>query len=73
MKKSRLGHLAMIAEMLSSGTNSNFKGGGLYEPEKKSVKPLPPKGKLFVIQGIEIYALNKKNAVRKYDNLKNKV
>ena len=40
-----------------------------YEP--KPILPPKPKGKLFVIDGVEIYALNEKNAIRKFNNLVN--
>lgn len=63
--KKLLGVMA-IANMLFENPNSRRS----YEP--KPIEPLPPKSKLFIIHGEEIYALNQKNAIRKYNNLINK-
>jgi hypothetical protein len=70
--RNKLGVIAMLGAMMSAGTESNFKRGGLYEPEQQPIKPPPPKGTRFVIMGVEIYALNERNARRKYNNLMNK-
>ena len=45
----------------------------VLEERIEKVKKEPKRyGTRFVIEGIEIYALNHKNAVRKYNNLKSK-
>lgn len=41
-----------------------------YEPSP--LKDIKPKGKLFIIDGVEIYALNEKNARRKFNKFSNK-
>ena len=42
-----------------------------YIPSEKKVEKVIPKNhKLFSIEGVEIYALNYKNALRKYNKLK---
>lgn len=69
--RKKLRTVGIIAVMLAAGIESTFKSGGLYEPEPEPIKPLP-KGRMFIIEGIEIYALNERNARRKYHNLMNK-
>lgn len=67
--KSRLSDIIMMTNMLLLDTPQNSKRS--YKPQP--IKPLPPKGKSFIINGVEIYALNKKNTKRKYNNLINKL
>jgi hypothetical protein len=64
--KSKMSHLTMLAAMLSLQTD-NINSKRSYKPQP--IKPLPLKGTLFIIHGVEIYALNQKNAIRKYNNL----
>lgn len=76
MKKSSvLGLVTMFAAMSSMG------GGGLDKPtaeeilsrKRKKTKLIVPNGlKEFNIDGVVIYALNEKNAIKKFNNLKNK-
>lgn len=77
MKKSSvLGLATMFAAMSSMGG-----GGGLDKPtaeeilsrKRKKTKLIVPNGlKEFNIDGVVIYALNEKNAIKKFNNLKNK-
>lgn len=39
--------------------------------EPNPILPPKPKGNLFIIEGVEIYALNEKNARRKFNKLVN--
>lgn len=69
-KLSMIGMLAGMAAAMSTETSVK-RQKNYYEPLIYGNKA-KPKGNRFVIEGVEIYALNRKNAERKYRNLKRK-
>jgi hypothetical protein len=66
--RNKIGAIAMLGAMLSA--RDNAQSTTRFEP--RPIELRPPKGTRFVIMGVEIYALNERNARRKYNNLMNK-
>ena len=60
--------MVTMAMALGQGESILFSGGGKTTKRKRPIKKIIPKGmKEFHYDGIVIYALNKKNADRKYN------
>ena len=61
--------LAGMALALASGSSAIGFDETPVRYNPTPMLPHKPKGRLFIIEGVEIYALNKKNAIRKYNKL----
>ena len=67
---STLGQIMMMTRLLGGMGTEDILNPSPTPYNPSPMKPQIPKGKLFIIEGKKIYALNEKNAIRKFKALK---